>query len=124
MSFQSLDLELTDEGYYRNEFCALNLISTALSPIYRRKEKFEDIKGITRNRKSKKDRHGNSEKKKDKRVRINNDLLNTTQKTKDRALCLDICNDNTSILKIVSISINSKHLRRFVFHDIPILSCL
>ena len=122
MAFQSLDFERTNEGYYINESCALNLISTVLSPIYRRKDKFEDIKGIIRNRKSKKDRHYNSEKKKDKRVRINNDLLNTTQKAKDIALYLNICNDNTSIMKTVAMSINSKHLRRFVFHDIPILS--
>jgi hypothetical protein len=43
-------------------------------------EKFEDIKGVIRSRKSKKDRQYNGQKKKDKQR-----LQNTTQKTKDRA---------------------------------------
>ena len=46
-------------------------------------EEFEDTKGIIRIRKSKKNRQHNDQKKKDKIT--NNDLQNTTQKTKDRA---------------------------------------
>ena len=46
-------------------------------------EKFEDIKGVIRIRKSKKDRQYNSQRQKDKGT--NNDLQNITQKTKDRA---------------------------------------
>jgi hypothetical protein len=42
---------------------------------------FEDTKGESRIRKSKKDRQHNGQKKIDKRT--NNDLQNTTQKTKD-----------------------------------------
>ena len=45
-------------------------------------QEFEDTKGIIRIHKSK-DRQHNGQKKKDKRT--NNDLQNTTQKTKDRA---------------------------------------
>jgi hypothetical protein len=45
------------------------------------KEKFEDTKGITRSHKSKNDRQYNGQKTKDKMT--NNDLQNTTQKTKD-----------------------------------------
>ena len=45
-------------------------------------EKFEDIKGVIRIRKSMKDRQQNGQKKKDKRT--NNDLQNTTHKSKDR----------------------------------------
>ena len=45
------------------------------------KEEFEDTKGVIRSRKSK-DRQYNDQKKKDKRT--NNDLQNTTRKTKDR----------------------------------------
>jgi hypothetical protein len=41
-------------------------------------------KGVTRNRKPKKDKQYNGQRKKDKR--INNDLQNTTQKTKDRGM--------------------------------------
>ena len=44
-------------------------------------EEFEDTKGVIRIRKSKKDRQHNGQKR-DKRT--NNDLQNTTQKTKDR----------------------------------------
>jgi hypothetical protein len=43
------------------------------------KEKYEDTKGIIRNRKSKKDRQHSGQKNK------NNNLKNLTQKTKDRA---------------------------------------
>jgi molecular chaperone GrpE (heat shock protein) len=43
-------------------------------------EKFEDTKRVIRSRNSKKDRQYNSQKKKYKRT--NNDLQNTTQKTK------------------------------------------
>ena len=43
-------------------------------------EEFEDTNGIIRSRKSK-DRQHNGQKKEDKRT--NNDLQNTTQKTKD-----------------------------------------
>ena len=45
-------------------------------------EQFEDIKGVIRIRKSKKDRQHNGQKKKYKRT--NNDLQNNTHKTKDR----------------------------------------
>ena len=44
-------------------------------------EEFEDNKGVIRIRISKNDRQHNGQKKKDKRT--NNDLQNTTQKTKD-----------------------------------------
>ena len=44
-------------------------------------EEFEDTKEVIRIRKSKKDRDHNSQKKKNQRT--NNDLQNTTQKTKD-----------------------------------------
>ena len=47
------------------------------------KEDLEDTKRVIRIRKSKKNRQRNGQKKKDKRT--NNDLQNTTQKTKDRA---------------------------------------
>jgi hypothetical protein len=46
-------------------------------------EKFENTKGVIRNHKFKKDREHNYQKTKDKRK--DNDLQNTTQKTKDRA---------------------------------------
>ena len=46
------------------------------------KEDLEDTKRVIRIRKSKKNRQQNGLKKRDKR--INNDLQNTTQKTKDR----------------------------------------
>jgi len=46
------------------------------------KKEFEDIKGVIRIRKLKKDRQHNDQKKKDKRT--NNDLQNITNKTKDR----------------------------------------
>jgi hypothetical protein len=46
-------------------------------------EEFEDTKGVIRIRKSKIDRQHNDQKKKEKRT--NNDLQNTTYKTKDRA---------------------------------------
>ena len=45
-------------------------------------EEFEDTKWVIRVRKSKKERHYNGQKKKDKRT--NNDLQNITHKTKDR----------------------------------------
>ena len=45
------------------------------------KEKFQDAKGVIRSCKSKKDRQHNDKKKKDKK--INNDLQNFAQKTKD-----------------------------------------
>ena len=45
-------------------------------------KEFEDTKGEIRIRKSKKDRQHNGQKKTDKRT--NNDLQNTTHKTKDR----------------------------------------
>jgi mannose-6-phosphate isomerase-like protein (cupin superfamily) len=45
-------------------------------------EEFEDTKGTIRNRISKKNRQHNGQKKKDKRT--NNDIQNTSQKTKDR----------------------------------------
>ena len=44
-------------------------------------QKFEDTKGVIRNSKQIMDRQCNGQKKTDKR--INNDLQNTTQKTKD-----------------------------------------
>jgi len=44
-------------------------------------EKFEDTKGVIRRRKSNKERQLNDQNKKNKR--INNDLQNNTQKTKD-----------------------------------------
>ena len=47
-------------------------------------EEFEDTKGVTRIRKSKKDRQHNDQKKKDKRT--NTDLQNITHKTKDRVI--------------------------------------
>ena len=46
------------------------------------REMFEDTKWVIKIRNSKKDRQKNGQKKKDKRT--NNDLQNTTQKTKDR----------------------------------------
>ena len=46
-------------------------------------EKFEESKGITRNRKSKKDRQCNGQKKKGQTDKTNNDVQNTTQKTED-----------------------------------------
>jgi hypothetical protein len=45
-------------------------------------EEFEDTKGVIKICKSKKDRQCNAQKKKNKRT--NNDLQNTTQKTKDQ----------------------------------------
>ena len=45
--------------------------------------KFEDIKGLIRSDKSKKNSQHNGQKKKDKRT--NNDLHNITQKSNDRA---------------------------------------
>jgi hypothetical protein len=48
------------------------------------KGKFEDIKEVFRSRKSKKVRQYNGQRKKDKMT--NNNLQNTTQKTKDRAM--------------------------------------
>ena len=47
--------------------------------VWKQHDKFEDTKGIIRNRKSKKDRQHNVQKEKDKR--INNDLENITHKT-------------------------------------------
>ena len=47
------------------------------------KEKYEDTKGIIRNRKSKKDRQHSGQKNKNNRT--NNNLKNLTRKTKDRA---------------------------------------
>ena len=44
-------------------------------------EKFEDTKGVTRSRKSKKERQQNGQKK-----RTNNDLQNITQKTKEMSI--------------------------------------
>ena len=55
-----------------------------ISSIIYSKEEFESVKGVIRICKSKKDRQHNCQKKKDKRT--NNDIQNTTQKTKDRAL--------------------------------------
>ena len=46
-------------------------------------EELEEIKGVIKSSRSKKDRQYNCQKKKDKRT--NNDLQNTTQKTKDQA---------------------------------------
>jgi hypothetical protein len=46
-------------------------------------EQFEDIKGVIRIRKSKKDRQHNGQQKKDKGT--NSDLQNITQKIKDQA---------------------------------------
>ena len=61
------------------------MISTNVYIIHRiisvNKKQFEDTKGVIRIRKSK-DRQHNGQKKKDKRT--NNDLQNTTHKTKDR----------------------------------------
>ena len=48
-----------------------------------KQEEFEDTKGVMRIRKSKIDRQHNDKKKQEKRT--NNDLQNTTYKTKDRA---------------------------------------
>jgi len=48
------------------------------------KEELENTKGVIRIYKSKKDRQHNHQKKKYKRT--NNDLQNTTQKTKDQAM--------------------------------------
>ena len=48
----------------------------------RDQEKFDDAKGVIRNRNSKNGRQYNDQKKKDKRT--NNDSQNITQKTKDR----------------------------------------
>ena len=47
-------------------------------------EELEDTKGVTRNRKSKKNRQNNGQKKKDRRT--NNDLQNTTRKTTDQVI--------------------------------------
>jgi len=47
--------------------------------IHQKEKLFEDTKGLIRIRKSKKDRHHNSQTKKDKGT--NNDLQNTIQKT-------------------------------------------
>jgi len=44
-------------------------------------ERFEDIKGVVRSRKSKMDRQYNGQTKND--IKTNNDLQNITQKTKD-----------------------------------------
>jgi hypothetical protein len=54
---------------------------TCVYQTFSLKEEFEDTKGVIRSRKSK-DRQYNDQKKKDKRT--NNDLQNTTRKTKDR----------------------------------------
>ena len=48
-------------------------------------EKFEESKGVTRNRKSKKDRQCNGQKKKGQTDKTNNDVQNTTQNTEDLA---------------------------------------
>jgi hypothetical protein len=48
----------------------------------RQREEFEEIKGVIRIHKSKKDRKHNGQKKKDKRT--NNDLQNIIHKNKDR----------------------------------------
>ena len=58
-------------------FC---LQTAYILPQYCKEEEFEDTKGIIRICKSKKERHHNGQAKKDKRT--NNDLQNTTQKTK------------------------------------------
>ena len=50
--------------------------------------KFEDTKGVIRNRKSKKNIQYNDQKKNDKRT--NNDIQNTTQKTNDRSTRIPI----------------------------------
>jgi hypothetical protein len=55
------------------------------------KEKSEDTKGVIRIRKSK-DRQHNGQKKKDKRT--NNDLQNTTHKTKDRVTRTPLLNNS------------------------------
>jgi hypothetical protein len=50
--------------------------------LHRKLYEFEDARGVTRNRKSKKkNRQHNDQKKKDKRT--NNDIQNITQKTND-----------------------------------------
>ena len=49
--------------------------------LYLFKDIFENTTGVIRSRRAKKDRQRNDQKKKDKR--INNDLQNTIQKTKD-----------------------------------------
>jgi len=59
----------------------LNMSVYCMTTIY--KEEFEDTKGVIRSRKSK-DRKHNGQMKRNKR--INNDLRNTLQKTKDRAI--------------------------------------
>ena len=46
-------------------------------------EKFEESKGVTSNRKSKKDRQCNGQKKKGQTDKTNNDVQNTTQNTED-----------------------------------------
>jgi hypothetical protein len=67
--------------------CIYNSSQTSIhmndSDRSRRKEIFGDTKGVIKNCKSKKDIQYNGQKKKVKRT--NNDLQNTTQKTKDRA---------------------------------------
>ena len=55
----------------------------AIIPFSISQEDFEGTKEVIRIHKSKKERQHNCQKKKDKRT--NNDLLNTTQKTKDQA---------------------------------------
>jgi hypothetical protein len=50
--------------------------------IFKTEEEFEDTKGVIKIRKSKKDRQHNGQKKRNRRT--NNDLQNTTHKTKDR----------------------------------------
>ena len=58
------------------------MIDLVLNCLFSMQE-FEDIKGVIRIRKSKKDRQHNCQKKKDKRT--NNDLQNIAQKINDRA---------------------------------------
>jgi hypothetical protein len=58
-------------------------INLILSKNHILQEEFEDVKEVIRIRVSKKNRQHNGQKKKYKRT--NNDLQNTTQKSKDRA---------------------------------------
>ena len=60
----------------------LLVLMELLTNIVWRNWKFEDAKGVIRDRKSKTDRHYNVQRKEDKGT--NTDLQNTTQKIKDR----------------------------------------
>ena len=69
-----------ERGYHKLSISSLFILLVQLL-IINQYQKFKDAKGVIRSRKSKKYRQHNGQKNYDKRT--NNDLQNTTQKTKD-----------------------------------------